>query len=39
LAHWATFGLCKHYVQEEAAYTFVDGIKDREVKLHLFMGG
>jgi hypothetical protein len=39
LVHWATVGLPKHYIQEESAYTVVDRIKDREVKLNLLMGG
>jgi hypothetical protein len=27
------------FIQREAAHAFVDGVRDREVKQHLLMGG
>jgi hypothetical protein len=39
LAHRALVGLPVGYIQTEAAHAFIDGIRDREVKQHLLMGG
>ena len=39
LAHRALVGLPVAFIQTEAAHSFIDGIRDREVKQHLFMGG
>jgi hypothetical protein len=37
-AHWALVSLPQHLVQREAAYVFVDGIRNGEVKQKLLMG-
>jgi hypothetical protein len=39
LAHRALVGLPEGHIQTEAAHAFIDGIRDREVKQHLLMGG
>jgi hypothetical protein len=39
LAHQALVGLPADHIQTEAAHTFIDGIRDREVKQHLLLGG
>jgi hypothetical protein len=39
LAHRALVGLPVGYIQTEAAHAFINGIRDREVKQHLQMGG
>jgi len=39
LAHRVLFGLPVTFIQTEAAHSFIDGIRDREVKKHLLMGG
>ena len=38
LAHRALVGLPVTFIQTEAAHTFIDGIRDRELKQHLLMG-
>jgi hypothetical protein len=38
LAHQA-LGLSVSFIQTEAAQAFIDGVRDREVKQHLLMGG
>jgi hypothetical protein len=38
-AHWALVGLLADHIQTEAAHAFIDGIRDREVKQHLLLGG
>jgi hypothetical protein len=38
LACQALVRLPECYIQKEAAYAFIDGVKDQEVKQHLFMG-
>jgi hypothetical protein len=37
-AHWALVSLPQHLVQMEAAYAFVDGIRNTEVKQKLLIG-
>jgi hypothetical protein len=39
LAHRALVGLTEGHIQTEAAHAFIDGIRDREVKQHLLLGG
>jgi hypothetical protein len=39
LAHRALVELLVGYIQTEAAHAFINGIRDREVKQHLLMGG
>jgi hypothetical protein len=39
LAHRAFVGLPEGHIQTEAAQAFIDGIRDREVKQYLLMGG
>jgi len=39
LAHRALVGLPVAFIQTEAAHSFIDGIRDREVKQHHLMGG
>jgi hypothetical protein len=39
LTHQALVGLPADHIQTEAAHAFIDGIRDREVKLHLLLGG
>jgi hypothetical protein len=39
LAHQALVGLPVGYIQTEAAHAFIKGMRDREVKQHLLMGG
>jgi hypothetical protein len=39
LGHQALVGLLQHYIQREAAYAFVVGVKDWEMKQQLLMGG
>jgi hypothetical protein len=39
LAHRALVGLPEGHIQTEAAHAIIDGIRDREVKQHLLMGG
>jgi hypothetical protein len=39
LAHRALVGLPVGYIQTEAAHSFIDGVRDREVKQHLLLGG
>jgi hypothetical protein len=39
LAHRALVGLPVGYIRTEAAHAFIDGIRAREVKQHLLMGG
>jgi hypothetical protein len=39
LAHRALVGLPVGLIQTEAAHDFINGIRDREVKQHLLMGG
>jgi hypothetical protein len=39
LAHQALVGLPVDSIQREAAHAFVDGVRDRELKQHLLMGG
>jgi hypothetical protein len=39
LAHRALVGLPVGYIQMEAAHACIDGVRDREVKQHLLMGG
>jgi hypothetical protein len=39
LAHRALVGLPADHIQTEAAHAFIDGIRDREVKQHLLLGG
>jgi hypothetical protein len=39
LAHWAPVGLPQDFIQREAACSFVDGVKDWDVKQHLLSGG
>ena len=39
LAHRVLFGLPVTFIQTEAAHSFIDGIRDREVKQHPLMGG
>jgi hypothetical protein len=39
LAHRALVGLPVGFIQTEAANAFIDGVRDREVKQHLLMGG
>jgi hypothetical protein len=38
-AHRALVGLPADHIQTEAAHAFIDGIRDREVKQHLLLGG
>jgi hypothetical protein len=39
LAHRAFVGLPVTFVQTEAAHSFIDGVREREVKQHLLRGG
>jgi hypothetical protein len=39
LVHRVLVGLPIGYIQTEAAHAFINGIRDREVKQHLLMGG
>jgi hypothetical protein len=39
LSHHALVGLPEGHIQTEAAHAFIDGIRSREVKQHLLMGG
>lgn len=39
LAHRALVGLPVGYIQTKAAHAFIDGVRDREVKQHLILGG
>jgi DNA repair exonuclease SbcCD ATPase subunit len=39
LTHRAFVGLPVTFIQTEAAHSFIDGVRDREVKKHLLMGG
>jgi kynurenine formamidase len=39
LAHRALVGLPLAFIQTEAAHTFIDSVRDQEVKQHLLMGG
>jgi hypothetical protein len=39
LAQRALVGLPVGFIQTEAAHAFIDGVRDREVKQHLLMGG
>jgi hypothetical protein len=39
LTHQALVGLPEGHIQTEAAHAFIDGIRDREVKKHLLLGG
>jgi hypothetical protein len=39
LAHQALVSLSETYIQTDAAYKFVDRVKDQELKQHLLMGG
>jgi len=39
LAYRALVGLPVAFIQTEATHSFIDGIRDREVKQHLLMGG
>jgi hypothetical protein len=39
LAHRALVGLPADHIQTEAAHAFIEGIRDREVKQYLLMGG
>jgi hypothetical protein len=39
LAYRAFMELPVSYIQTEAAHAFINGIRDREVKKHLLMGG
>jgi len=39
LAHRALFGLPVAFIQIEAAHSFIDGVRDRELKQHLLIGG
>jgi len=39
LAHRAFVGLPVNFIQTEAAHSFIDGLRDREVKQHLLLGG
>jgi cation transport ATPase len=39
LAHQALVGLPADHIKTEAAHDFIDGIRDREVKQHLLLGG
>jgi hypothetical protein len=39
LAHRAFVGLPEGHIQTEAAHAFIDGIRDREVKQQLLLGG
>jgi hypothetical protein len=39
LAHQALVGLPKGHIETEAAHAFIDGIRDREMKQHLLLGG
>jgi hypothetical protein len=39
LVHRAFVGLPVAFIQAEAAHSFIDGVRDREVKQHLLMGG
>jgi hypothetical protein len=39
LAHRAFVGLPADHIQTEAAHAFIDGIRDREVKQQLLLGG
>jgi len=38
LAHRAFVGLPVTFIQTEAAHSFIDGLRDREVKQHLLLG-
>jgi hypothetical protein len=37
LAHRTFVGLPLAFIQTEAAHSFIDGVRDREVKQHLLM--
>jgi hypothetical protein len=39
LAHRALVGLPLAFIQTEASHAFIDGVRDRELKQHLLMGG
>jgi hypothetical protein len=39
LVHRSFVGLPEAHIQTEAAHAFIDGIRDREVKQYLLMGG
>jgi hypothetical protein len=39
VAHRALVGLPVEFIQREAAHTFVDGVRERQEKQHLLMGG
>jgi hypothetical protein len=39
LVHRSFVGLPADHIQTEAAHAFIDGIRDREVKQHLLLGG
>lgn len=39
LAHRAFVGLPVAFIQTEAAHSFIDGVRDQEVKQHPLMGG
>jgi len=38
-AHQAFVGLPVAFVQTDTAQSFIDGVRDRELKQHLLMGG
>ena len=39
LDHMALDGLPQDHIQREAAYTFIDGLRDTEIRQHLMLGG
>jgi hypothetical protein len=38
LVHWDLVGLPVYFIQRKAIHTFIDRVRDRELKQHLLMG-